>query len=122
VLSCQELLNRNFALLINGISVYLYYLVPKSHYKKTQQLDKVSNFSNDALIFADFLKKTCRLILVAQGRNPSPGKEKREENRGEQRGPAVFPLLFFPRGRIRSTRREKKNQHLIKNRQKSAYH
>jgi hypothetical protein len=35
VLSCQELLNINFPLLINGISVYLYYLVPKAHYKKT---------------------------------------------------------------------------------------
>jgi hypothetical protein len=25
--------------------------------------------------FSDFLKKTCRFILVAQGRNPSPGEE-----------------------------------------------
>jgi hypothetical protein len=77
-------------------------------------LEKVSIFFNEMLIFADFLKKKCRLIFVAQGRNPSPGEEKREENRIEQRGPAVFPLLFFPRGRIHSTRREKRNPNLIK--------
>jgi hypothetical protein len=53
-------------------------------------LDKVSYFFNEKLIFADFLKKKCRLISV------------------------VFPLLFFLWGRKRTTRREKKNQHLIK--------
>jgi hypothetical protein len=38
-------------------------------------LDKVKIFFNDKLIFADFLKKKCRLIFVVQGRNPSPGEE-----------------------------------------------
>jgi hypothetical protein len=54
---------------------------------------------NETLIFADFLKKTCERKSI------------------EQRGSTVFPLLFFPRGRIRTTRREKKNQNLLKNRQ-----
>jgi hypothetical protein len=59
-------------------------------------LDKVSNFFNEKLIFADFLKKKC------------------QRKRREQRGSTVFPLLFFPRGRIRTTRREKKNQKFFK--------
>jgi hypothetical protein len=60
-------------------------------------LDTVSNIFNETLIFADFLKKKC------------------QRKRREQRGSTVFPLLFFPQGRIRSTRREKKNQNLLKN-------
>jgi hypothetical protein len=48
------------------------------------------------------------------GAKSLPGKEWRKENMEEQRGLAFFPLLFFPRGRIRSIRREKKNKHVIK--------
>jgi hypothetical protein len=51
---------------------------------------------------------------MVQGWNPCPGEEWRKENREEQMGPAVFSLKFFPRGRIRSMRREKKHKHVIK--------
>jgi hypothetical protein len=72
-------------------------------------------FFNETLIFDDFLKKKGRLIFVVQGRNPCPGEEWRKENREEQRGPEVFLLIFFPRNRIRSMRREKKHKNIIKN-------
>jgi hypothetical protein len=57
-------------------------------------LTKFQIFFYETLIFADFLKKKC------------------QRKRREQMGSTVFPLLFFPRGRIRTTRREKKNQNL----------
>jgi hypothetical protein len=68
-----------------------------------------------------FKKKKGRLLFVVQGKNPCPGEEWRKENREEQRGLAVFPLLFFPRGRICSMRREKKHKNVIKKSQKISF-
>jgi hypothetical protein len=57
----------------------------------------INKWLNETLIFANFLRKKCRLIFLAQGQTSSPGKN-RGKRIGENEGVQWFSLFYSSLG------------------------